>query len=263
MVPDFKPLGPVGPTFGTVVGKFLTASTSLKPSDPVPFTESDFHLYQPQNVHIEEPRHLHHEALQPPAPPSTNYGVPFENDHLVGAGSDVKEQKVKLTKGEILDHLEGSPTLATSQVQVFPDSPESVLRNSLEGPTLGPPFNSDYHPMSPSSSEQLSNSLEAPRYTRFKKTTSELENFLPREDSLESQQDLSSKEKYMRFIEKFPYYKTPSPIPTYKTVSSKTYLSEKLKMLKLQSRKMSSRPDVSVVKSVSYQITPHGVKRLT
>lgn len=225
-------------------------------------------------MHIEEPRHLHQqEALQPPAPPSTNYGVPFENDHLVGAGSDVKEQKVKLTKGEILDHLEGSPTLATSQVQVSPDSPESIqaLRNSLEGPTLGPPFNSDYHPTirlqlennKPSSSEQLSNSLEPSRYTRFKKTTSELENFLPREDSLESQQDLTSKEKYMRFIEKFPYYKTPSPIPTYKTVSSKTYLSEKLKMLKLQSRKMSGRPDVSVVKSVSYQITPHGVKRLT
>lgn len=369
-VPAFKPLAATGPTFGTVVGKFFTASTSLNPSGPSPFVNADIHpvysyeaeqshgsLSPPSPPHFEEPRN-HFDSPPPPptyqaplikehkiiaptlsnsdfstssdnsfippaAPLTTNYGAPqFQNinDYLTAEASAVNEQKVKLTKGEIIDHLESSPTLASSEIQLPKDAPDSLqsLKDSVKTNTLGPPFNSDYlpnniygtksaasgerHPTEPnylrnalysekhnglsleSSSAEASSQYRPSDYSRFQKTssashevlpqqaTNSLANFLPFDNSKSSQEassELSSKESYMKFIESFPFHKLrPSSSMTHKSHVPRTYSTKKVRTVRVpmsdhRHRKPSSRPDYSFVKSVSYEITPDGAKRLT
>ncbi|KAL1506146.1 hypothetical protein ABEB36_005563 [Hypothenemus hampei] len=291
VISTYKPTS--GPTFGTVVGKFFTAATSLNPSGPAPFSDEDFHNYHHDEGQsfVEEARHQHNEPapifqapveedhLQPPEPPSTNYGVPVNdyqsfnniNDHLGAESSAVNEQKIKLTKGEILDHLETSPTLASTEIKVPKDAPQSLqdLKHSVnkKQPTLRVPFSSDYLPQNTLAVSQIvSNSHEL----NLPSPSDSLTSFLPKEETEsfstfhDQSNEPSSKEQYMKFIGNFPYYKTPIAPPTFKSSNSKDYLSQKMKMLRLQSeQRHRSRPDYKLVKSVSYEITPHGAKRLT
>lgn len=293
ILPSFKPIPPSGPTFGTVVGKFFTAATSLSPSEPTSFNDADIHpyniyksedshvsLHPPGPPHFEEPRHSYGVASfvgnDLKAPLATSYGTPegFQEvtHHLASEGSSISEEKVKLTKGEILDHAQG-PALASSEVQLPENAPDSLraLQNSvaLSGSTLGPPFNSDYLPKAKSPKTSVPT-----RNSRFKKTTSSeeldpLANFLPKEDasasfsSQETMEDLASKERYMKFIHNFPYYKPQTPSPTFKSQSSKDFLTNRLRMMRVQDEKRLRRPDFSVMRSLSYEITPQGAKRLT
>ncbi|KAH1012221.1 hypothetical protein HUJ05_011414 [Dendroctonus ponderosae] len=300
VVPSFKPIPPAGPTFGTVVGKFFSAATSLSPSEPTAFNDVDihpYHIYRAEDSHVglnppgpphfEEPRYTHGAAaieggeLKAQSPLVTSYGTPvgFQevNHQLASEGSSISEEKVKLTKGEILDHAQGPAALASSEVQLPDNAPDSLkaLQKSvgLSGPTLGPPFNSDFLPNAKRPSALQFHGALPSRNSRFKKTTSSQEladplaNFLPKEDasafsSQESMEDLASRERYMKFIENFPYYKPHTPSSTFKSQSSKDYLTERLRLMRVQNEQRHRRPNFSVMKSFSYEITPEGAKRL-
>lgn len=58
-VPSFKPIKHAGPSFGTLIGKFFKASTSLKPGEPAPFDDHD--VYYPDPAHSHSDHEDHHE----------------------------------------------------------------------------------------------------------------------------------------------------------------------------------------------------------
>ncbi|CAH1373155.1 unnamed protein product [Tenebrio molitor] len=58
-VPDFKKIEHSGPGLGEIIGKFFSASTSLKPGVPAPFDDHDHH-HQSDHEHLHSDHDHHH-----------------------------------------------------------------------------------------------------------------------------------------------------------------------------------------------------------
>ncbi|EEZ98106.2 hypothetical protein TcasGA2_TC000521 [Tribolium castaneum] len=60
-IPDFKPIGHSGPGLGEIIGKFFSASTSLKPGEPAPFGDHYDHDHHHEHYHSDHDHdHDHH-----------------------------------------------------------------------------------------------------------------------------------------------------------------------------------------------------------
>ncbi|KAG5885597.1 hypothetical protein JTB14_024778 [Gonioctena quinquepunctata] len=126
-VPPFKPVESSGPSFGSIIGKFLWASSSLDPHQPEPFGDTASADIHPESHHSES-HFYHHDShdneISPSAAglaihgkgnivdhekseqPSTSYGTPFEeapsylnhNLDFVGSSSKNSAKVVKNPK---------------------------------------------------------------------------------------------------------------------------------------------------------------------
>lgn len=127
-IPPFKPIEPSGPSFGTIVGKFLSASSSLDPHKPEPFGNSaagDIHPYQShsdQYFDVSETKH-HHDI----APSASGYVIndepPPKKDVPVEKPSDDSpfEKEPGYLSQNFEDYIRSSPR----------KKPQAVTTNSI------------------------------------------------------------------------------------------------------------------------------------